>query len=139
MAQRPRHPASNLRKRMMITKLVPFTGYYSLNVAPGAFLSIDTTEERSVSSAEPAPPIQENVGVSINVSMDGKSSTSYSFSDGGTFDGVTLDFPGRLTLRFAREYREGHLASFAGTIGDVPVQGESYFNPVPLSAFVGDY
>ena len=29
-----------------VDKLVAFTGYYSLNVAPGAFLSIDTIEER---------------------------------------------------------------------------------------------
>jgi hypothetical protein len=123
----------------MITKLVPFTGHYALNAAPGAFLSIDTTEERSVSPSQPALPIQETTKVSINISMDGKSSASYAFNDGATFDGVTLDVPRRLTLKFSREYREGHLASFAGTIGGVSVEGESYFNPVPLSAFIGDY
>jgi hypothetical protein len=123
----------------MISKLVPFTGYYSMNVAPGAFLSIDTTEERSVFPVQPTLPIQETINVSINVSMDGKSCTSYSFNDGGTFDGVTLDIPGRLTLEFSRQYKDGHLASFAGTIGGVTVNGESYFNQVPLSAFIGDY
>jgi len=123
----------------MISKLVPFTGYYSMDVAPGAFLSIDTTEGRSVSPAQPTPPIQETINIAINVSMDGKSCTSYSFSNGGNFDGVTLDIPGRLTLEFSRQYRDGHLASFTGTIGGVSVKGESYFNQVPLSAFTGDY
>jgi hypothetical protein len=123
----------------MISKLVPFTGYYSMDGAPAAFLSIDTTEERLVSHGQPTLPIQETINVSISVSMDGKSSTSYAFGDEATFDGVTLNIPGRLTLKFSRQYREGHLASFTGTIGGVSVSGESYFNQVPLSAFIGDY
>ena len=60
-----------------VSKLVAFTGYYSMNVAPGAFLSIDTVEARSIS------PIQETTIISINVSMDGKSATTYLFGGGG--------------------------------------------------------
>jgi hypothetical protein len=116
-----------------VGKLVPFTGYYSMNVAPGAFLSIDTIEERSIS------PIQKTTAISINVSMDGKSATTYLFGDGATFDGVTLTIPGKLTLKFTREYNDGYLVSFSGTIGGVKVNGETYFNQVPLSAFIGDY
>ena len=116
-----------------VDKLVAFTGYYSLNVAPGAFLSIDTIEERSTS------PIQETTIVSINVSMDGKSATTYLFGGGATFDGVTLTIPGKLALKFTREYSAGHLVTFSGTIGGVNVNGETYYNPVPLSAFIGDY
>ena len=116
-----------------VDKLVAFTGYYSLNVAPGAFLSIDTIEERSTS------PIQETTIVSINVSMDGKSATTYLFGGGATFDGVTLTIPGKLVLKFTREYSAGHLVTFSGTIGGVNVNGETYYNPVPLSAFIGDY
>ncbi len=114
-----------------IRKLLPFTGYYSMNVAPGAFLSIDTVEERSTSG--------DTTTISINVSMDGRSCTAYSFSDGASFDGSRLDIPGRLSLDFTRHYRDGRLAAFEGTIGSVSVAGDTYFNQVPLSAFAGDY
>ena len=116
-----------------VGKLAAFTGYYSMDVAPGAFLSIDTVEARSIS------PIQETTIISINVSMDGKSTTTYLFGGGATFDGVTLTIPGKLTLKFTREYSNGHLVTFSGTIGSVNVNGETYYNPVPLSAFIGDY
>ncbi len=116
-----------------VSKLAAFTGYYAMNVVPGAFLSIDTVEARSTS------PIQETTIVSINVSMDGKSATTYLFGGGATFDGVTLTIPGKLILKFTREYSDGHLVTFAGTIGSVKVNGETYYNPVPLSAFIGDY
>ena len=122
-----------------VNKLVPFTGYYSMNVAPGAFLSIDTIEERSISPVQPPLPVQAATSISISVSMNGSSVTTYSFGDGATFDGGTLNIPGQLTLDFTREYSDGHLLSFAGTIQGVDVRGETYFNQVPLSAFVGDY
>jgi len=118
---------------MDANKLVPFTGYYSMNVAPGAFLSIDTIEQRSISATE------KTTSIKISVSMDGKFAAAYPFSDGATFDGVRLNVPGQLTLDFAREYRDGRLVSFSGRIGDVKVSGETYFNQVPLSAFVGNY
>jgi hypothetical protein len=122
-----------------VNKLVPLTGYYSLNVAPAAFLSIDTIEQRSISPGQPPSPIQAATNISISVSMDGSSVTTYPFGDGATFDGVSLNIPGQLTLEFSREYRDGHLVSFSGTIKGVDVRGETYFNQVPLSAFVGDY
>jgi hypothetical protein len=120
-----------------VLKLVPFTGYYSMNVAPGAFLSIDTIEERSTSPGQSTD--HEATSIAINVSMDGKSATTYPFGNGVTFDGVTLTIPGHLSLDFSREYSDSHLVAFAGTIGDLKVEGETYFNQVPLSAFVGDY
>jgi len=116
-----------------VSKLVPFTGYYSMSVAPGAFLSIDTIELRSMSAPE------KTTTININVSMDGRSATTYPFDDGATFDGVRLSIPGQLTLDFTREYKDGSLVSFSGRIGDTNVSGETYFNQVPLSAFVGDY
>ncbi|HEX4411262.1 MAG TPA: hypothetical protein VH206_21025 [Xanthobacteraceae bacterium] len=113
-----------------VSKLVPFTGYYAMHVAPGAFLSIDTTEVQS----------PEATNIVINVSMDGKSlHGSYPFSAGGAFDGAKLHIPGKLTLHFSRQYSNGRLATFSGAVGSTHVSGETYFNPVPLSAFVGDY
>lgn len=118
-----------------ISKLVPFTGYYSMNAAPGAFLSIDTTEEYAVPAG-----IQKTTTIAINFSMTGKAPvTSYRFGDGATFDGRTLTIPGKLSLDFTRKYDDGHLAAFSGTIGSKNVSGETSFNPVPLSAFIGDY
>jgi hypothetical protein len=116
-----------------VGKLAAFTGYYSMNAAPGAFMSIDTTEQRSTS------PISPTTAIAINVSMNGKSATTYAFGDGATFDGTKLNIPGKLTLDFAREYKNGHLVTFSGTIGGANVKGETYYNPVPLSAFIGDY
>lgn len=120
-----------------VSRLVPFTGYYSMNIAPGAFLSIDTVEERSAFQAQSNSPSQATTEISISVSMDGKSSTTYPFRDGAAFDGRTLHIPGQLTLDLTREYRDGRLASLAGTIGPATVAGETYYNQVPLSAFVG--
>jgi hypothetical protein len=121
-----------------VSKLVPFTGYYSMNAAPGAFLSIDTTEDVSVAAG-----IQKTTNVTVNVSMDGKSVTPYPFSGGATFDGATLTIPtgklGKLTLHLTRHFSDGHLVKFSGMIGGANVTGASYFNPVPVSAFVGDY
>jgi hypothetical protein len=82
-----------------VGKLAAFTGYYSMNAAPGAFLSIDTTEQRSTS------PILPTTAIAINVSMNGKSATTYPFGDGATFDGAKLNIPGKLTLDFTREYK----------------------------------
>ncbi len=123
-----------------IGKLVLFTGYYSMDGVPGAFLSIDTVERRSMVPGGATPSLMtETISISINVSMDGKSCTTYSFSEGATFDGVTLSIPGRLTLDFVRRYSGGRLASFSGRIGSVNVAGVTYYNQVPLRAFVGDY
>jgi hypothetical protein len=119
---------------MTVGELVPFTGYYSMNIVPGAFLSIDTTEEYAVPAG-----IQKTTTISINVSMDGKSVATYPFSGGATFDGRTLKIPATLSLDFTRGYNDGHLVTFSGTIGSKNVNGETSFNPVPLPAFIGDY
>lgn len=117
-----------------VSKLAAFTGYYSIRgaagVAPGAFVSIDTTEQHSPKATN----------ILINVSMNGTSLfASYPFGEGDTFDGRTLNIPGKLTLHFTRQYKDGELVTFAGTIGGVDVNGGTYFNPAPLSAFIGDY
>jgi hypothetical protein len=116
-------------------ELVPFTGYYSMDVAPGAFLSIDTNWHYSSS---PLFPLNYD-SVEISVSLDGKTSQIHPFDFNTSFDGKTLSIPGVLSLVFTRGYQDGVLTTFSGTIGNVPVTGSTRFNPVPLSAFAGTY
>lgn len=118
-----------------VSKLAAFTGYYSMKgatgVAPGAFLSVDTTEQHS----------PQATNIVINASMDGKSPLGpYAFGKGDSFDGTTLNMPAaKLTLKFTRQYQDGRVVTFSGTVGGVNVNGGTYFNPAPLSAFIGDY
>ena len=123
-----------------VSRLVPFTGYYSMDAAPGAFLSIDTTEIPSpTAGVMPVPTVPT---ITVNVSMDGRSCTSYAFDGDARFDGTVLNIPaGHIKLEFSRTYDNGKLTSFSGTVGDknTKVNGSTYYNPVPLSAFIGDY
>jgi hypothetical protein len=117
------------------SKLVPFTGYYPMDIQAGAFLSIDTTENRSMS---PVSPLNYS-SVEISVSMDGKTSKTYHFDFQTQFDGSKLIIPGVLELTFTREYDNGILTKFSGTIGGTAVTGSTRFNPVPLDSFIGEY
>lgn len=115
------------------SKLVPFTGYYQMNVAPGAFLSIDTTV--AVATQPPA----DSIDVTISLSMDGATATTFTAADGIAFDGTTLTIPNLVNLVFTRDYQAGRLVSFAGQVGGSTVTGSTYYNAVPLAAFVGNY
>lgn len=118
------------------SELVPFTGYYPMEtgMGTGAFISIDTTEYYS-----PSPLLPYYAAIEINVSMDGITSTTYPFDFDTQFDGTTLIMPDVLNLVFTREYDEGKLTSFTGTIGTTDVSGYTRFNPVALENFVGTY
>ena len=116
--------------------LVPFTGYYSLNTSPGAFISIDTTQVY-VSLFNPSWVF--NV-VNLSISTDGTSAKSYKFDSTCSFDGTTLSIPSAdLTLTLTRAYSDGVLTTFTGTLGSASVSGNTRFNPVPLSTFLGKY
>lgn len=120
------------------TKLARFTGYYSMDAAPGAFLSIDTTETPLI--IDPITPPEFVLSITVNVSLDGKSCTSYPFAGSAQFDGMVLVIPDAdLVIDLVRNYKDGQLAQFGGRIGTKAVSGYTYYNPVPLSAFVGDY
>lgn len=119
-----------------ISKIVPYSGYYSMDLAQGAFLSIDTNCYRVVLGERSSV---EYVRVLISISLDGTTSTEHTFDANVSFDGGVLDIPGVLTLTFARTYLEGVLVTFTGTIGSAEVNGFTRYNPVPLSSFVGDY
>jgi hypothetical protein len=116
--------------------IIPFTGYYSMSAAPGAFLSVDTTElyykltQKITISAASA---------TVTVSMDGKTSTTYPLNQSTSFDGSTLTIPGVLTITFKRAYNNGVLVTFAGTVNNTAVTGSTQFNPIALSTFNGLY
>jgi|GEM_PF-2624615 len=124
--------------------LVPFTGYYAINgdgTAPDAFFSIATSEvfvnyeiapNRTLSVSYPT--------ITINTWLNGSTPpASYPFADGGSFDGTTLIIPGVVNVNLTREYEAGQMVTLAGTIQDVSVSGATFFNPVELWVFTGNY
>ncbi|MFT6501997.1 MAG: hypothetical protein ACJASQ_002122 [Crocinitomicaceae bacterium] len=114
-------------------KLVPYTGFYKIGTG-GAFLSIDTTINRTVSNSAP-----ENAEITFSYSSDGKSTVTYTFDSGCSFDGGVLDVPGVINLTFLRGYSEGTLTTFTGKINGAQVSGSTPFNPVKIKNFVGKY
>ncbi|GHN01969.1 hypothetical protein WSM22_34580 [Cytophagales bacterium WSM2-2] len=126
------------------SSLVLFTGYYSMNTAPHAFLSIDTTELYVTYVLSQKITISIHIpAITVNVSMDGITSTPHTFDSSCSFDGRNLVIPNVLQLVLTRVYNSGQLVTFSGTITDkgksTAVSGSTYFNPVELPVFVGDY
>jgi hypothetical protein len=113
-------------------ELASFSGYYALpKVASGAFVSIGG---QYVCLSGTIACYQ----VLIAYSLDGINSTSYYYDTSMSFDPVTgtLTAPG-LSVSFTRVYdpHNGTLASVSGTVAGHSTSGQTYFNPVPLSAF----
>jgi hypothetical protein len=121
--------------------LVPFSGYYGLDNAPNAFFSIDTSQHGINYRYSPHITISLSVPViTINVCVDGVTSQSYEFDDGGSFDGTTLIIPqAQLNIVLTREYLSGQLVAASGTIQGISVSGSTYLNPVELAAFAARY
>jgi hypothetical protein len=112
--------------------LASFSGYYALNsIASGAFVSIGG---QYVCLSGTIACYQ----VLIAYSLDGINSTSYYYDTSMSFDPATgiLTAPG-LSVSFTRVYdpNNGTLASVSGTVAGHSTNGQTYFNPVPLSAF----
>lgn len=129
--------AFGLNQSEDVNKLVPFTGYYSLDNSQGGFISIDTTEIILTLFNNPAWIFPT---VTISISTNGTSATQYKFDDSCSFDGTTLTIPSaKLTIAFNRNYNNGILTTFTGTLGTQNITGQTRFNPVPLSTFVGNY
>lgn len=117
--------------------LMAFNGYYGLSGSNG-FVSIDTTQY-FINWPFHRMTIQYDFPIiTINVSLDGVSSTQYKFDGNSSFDGTTLK-SGDLTLTLTRDYFEGNLVSLSGTVGTASVSGSTYFNPVFLPVFAGNY
>lgn len=108
--------------------LMPFAGYYSMSVGQGAFLVITALETYATDGY--------SLNVEVSISMNGEPPARYKEFE---FDGVELSIPGTLSLEFTRTYDQGRLVVFTGQINGEEVSGSTYFNPVPLSAFLGSY
>jgi hypothetical protein len=121
--------------------LMTFNGYYTLNssLPAGAFFAIDT----NMLIIGPLPPVYF---VDMLISLDGKTSTRFSFT--GTFDGsqLTQNEGGlSVSLTFTRtDGSDGTTAACAGTItlpgqSAVTVSGSTYNNMIPSTMFSGRY
>ncbi len=120
--------------------LIAFNGYYGINKAAGAFFSIDTSEVYINYPLTKRITIRYSYPIiTINVSLDGKTSTSYPFGGSASFDGRTLIIPGVLQVSLTRGYQGGQLVALSGTIRGNAVSGSTYFNPVELPVFMGTY
>ncbi|WP_428233131.1 hypothetical protein [Flavobacterium sp.] len=119
-----------------IEELIPFTGYYSLDVASGSFVSIDTNEYYINKQKAIRPKRSQII---ISVSLDGKTSDQYTFNNQMTFVNNVLTIPNVLQLKFKRDFIDGKLVTFKGNIGENNVNGFTRFNPVRLSEFKGTY
>jgi hypothetical protein len=119
--------------------LIPFTGYYGIDTAAGAFFSIDTTEIYFKWPRTQEGTLLTLSKITVNVSLDGKVSTSYPFDSSTSFDGQTLIIPNVLQVSLTRGYQGGQLVLLSGTIAGQSVLGSTYFNPVALPVFAGTY
>jgi len=119
-----------------IDSIVPFTGYYSMDAAKGAFLSIDTTEAYYRFTQKIT---FSTATVAVTVSMNGTTSTTYPLDKSTTFDGKTLTIPNVLSITLTRQYHDGALVTFTGMVNKVNVTGSTQFNPIKLSTFNGNY
>jgi len=133
--------------------LAKFAGFYRINssasIFNNAFISIEGQYKKVAGS--PAA-----YSVTIGVSLDGTSTTVYTFDDTMTFvqgaDGSVLTIPitdpvgSNLTINFKRQYKStypkagsyyGSVVSISGSYNVANFKGESLLNVVPLMAFAG--
>jgi hypothetical protein len=123
--------------------LAAFSGYYQLTTGGkgNAFLSVQAQYVTLVGQLD-------MYVVMLGISIDGVTSTGYTFDSTMSFDGTTLTVPASanpgdpnlpLSITFTRNYTAANygLVSIAGTIGKTTVGGYTPLNPVPLSVFGG--
>jgi hypothetical protein len=133
--------------------LAEFAGFYRINstasIFNNAFISIEGEYKKKAGYLGAYT-------VTIGVSLDGTSTTVYTFDDTMKFvqsvDGAVLTIPitdpvGRnLTINFKRQYKSaypsagsyyGSVVSISGSYNVAQFEGESLLNLVPLMAFAG--
>ncbi len=115
--------------------LVPFTGYYALSSAPGAFVMVATELARQ---GAPAPALYT---ATITISLDGKTSHAYTLGQNCTFDAGRLKITGAGGSTVADlNFSQAHgVRSVRGRVGGKPVAATTPFGPIQLSTWSGTY
>ncbi len=134
-------------------ELAKFAGFYRLNsssqVFDNAFISIEGEYKTHNDGSEVHK-------VTLGVSLDGTSSTVYTFDNSMTFEQsgnnwvltipITDPIGGNLTINFTRQYESayshvgsyyGSVVSISGSYNVAQFKGESLLNVVPLMGFAG--
>jgi len=121
--------------------MIPFTGYYTLDAATGAFVMVDSNKRWAVNPAG-GDPIVEYTAV-VTISPDGQVSNKYPLGVNCAFIDNVLsitDANGDIeaTLTFSPPTAtEG--CAVQGTIGTTTVSGTTPFAPIELSIWSGTY
>ncbi|WKW47123.1 hypothetical protein P3875_03430 [Myroides sp. JBRI-B21084] len=130
---------SKVEETPYIEKLISYNGYYSLDTVPGAFFSIDTKEIcLNKQITQKSKKIKLSI-VTISFSLDGKTSQEYKINNHVSFQNNVLTIQNVLQITFAREFENGKLTTIYGEINGSKITGYTYFNPVDLSVFCGNY
>lgn len=124
------------------SKIEYYIGYYCLDIASGAFLTIDSNEQYTLlhDSINSSKMVNTIVTNTVSISLDGKNVKSFLFGEDVQFDGKTLVIEKEnLSVDLVRNFQDGKLIELSGIINGTSVKGYTYFNPVPLNVFLGDY
>ena len=126
--------ASNGEQQSPAQALIPFTGYYTLDAASGAFVSVDTNS--ILLGAE-----EIEYAAAITISSDGQTSEQYPLGPNCTFNGGCLKITNADggTIADLAFSEEGGLCSVNGTIRGAAVIGSMLFGPISVSIWAGTY
>jgi len=120
-----------------VKALIPLTGYYSMALAPGAYLIIDTNLVIPEGAQAPYPH------VSVVISMDGKvkkSKFNGTFIDGRLKQTIGLnDVVDLVFVRPNLDSSNGVVAQFEGLISGTVVKGSTFDNPTSYDTYIGKY
>jgi len=119
--------------------LVPFTGYYTLDAGPGAFLLVDTNYLYALVDGTPVITYKATITFSLN----GTSSAVFDADTCCTFDNgnLTVAYDGITAAQvyLFKDTANGNVSSLTGTVEGTAVTGSTPFNPIEMQVFAAEY